>query len=209
VTTSLTASGLTGSLAAETLAAKTLAAEPAPAPATGATVWFTGLPSAGKTTVARAVAEQLGVRGHRVELLDGDVVRETLCADLGFSRADRDRNVARIGFVAALLARHGVFALAPVVSPYAAARDAVRARHTALGLPYLEVHVATPVAECASRDVKGLYARAYAGDLRGLTGVDDPYEPPAEPDLRLDTVGRMVEESAAEVLALLRQRGLA
>jgi len=209
VTTSLTASGLIGSLAAETIAAKTLAAEPVPTPATGATIWFTGLPSAGKTTVARAVAEQLGVRGHRVELLDGDVVRETLCADLGFSRADRDRNVARIGFVAALLARHGVFALAPVVSPYAAARDAVRARHAALSLPYLEVHVATPVAECASRDVKGLYARAYAGDLRGLTGVDDPYEPPAEPDLRLDTVGRMVEESAAEVLALLRHRGLA
>lgn len=209
MTTSLTASGLIGSLAAETIAAKTLAAEPVPTPATGATIWFTGLPSAGKTTVARAVAEQLGVRGHRVELLDGDVVRETLCADLGFSRADRDRNVARIGFVAALLARHGVFALAPVVSPYAAARDAVRARHAALGLPYLEVHVATPVAECASRDVKGLYARAYAGDLRGLTGVDDPYEPPAEPDLRLDTVGRMVEESAAEVLALLRHRGLA
>ena len=186
MTTSLTASGLIGSLAAETIAAKTLAAEPVPTPATGATIWFTGLPSAGKTTVARAVAEQLGVRGHRVELLDGDVVRETLCADLGFSRADRDRNVARIGFVAALLARHA-----------------------ALGLPYLEVHVATPVAECASRDVKGLYARAYAGDLRGLTGVDDPYEPPAEPDLRLDTVGRMVEESAAEVLALLRHRGLA
>jgi len=204
VTTSLTATGLAGSLAA-----KTLAAEPVPTPATGATVWFTGLPSAGKTTVARAVAEQLGVRGHRVELLDGDVVRETLCADLGFSRADRDRNVARIGFVAALLARHGVYALAPVVSPYAVARDAVRARHAALGLPYLEVHVATPVAECASRDVKGLYARAYAGDLCGLTGVDDPYEPPAQPDLRLDTVGRMVEESAAEVLALLRQRGLA
>lgn len=209
MTTSLTASGLAGSLAAETLAAESLAAEPIPTPATGATVWFTGLPSAGKTTVARAVAEQLSVRGHRVELLDGDVVRETLCADLGFSRPDRDRNVARIGFVAALLARHGVFVLAPVISPYAAARDAVRARHAALGLPYLEVHVATPVAECASRDVKGLYARAYAGDLRGLTGVDDPYEPPAQPDLRLDTVGRMVEESAAEVLALLRHRGLA
>jgi adenylylsulfate kinase len=204
VTMSLTASGPAGSLAAQTLAA-----EPVPAPATGATVWFTGLPSAGKTTVAKAVAEQLGIRGHRVELLDGDVVRETLCADLGFSRGDRDRNVARIGFVAALLARHGVFALAPVVSPYAAARDAVRHRHAALGVPYVEVHVATPVAECASRDVKGLYARAYAGDLRGLTGVDDPYEPPAQPDLRLDTVGRMVEETAAEVLALLRHRGLA
>jgi adenylylsulfate kinase len=204
VTTSLTAPTVT-----ETLPARSLVAEPVPAPATGATVWFTGLPSAGKTTVARAVAEQLAVRGHRVELLDGDAIRETLCADLGFSRADRDRNVDRIGFVATLLARHGVFALAPVVSPYSAARDAVRARHATLDLPFLEVHVATAVGECAARDVKGLYAKAYAGELPGFTGVDDPYEPPAQPDLRLDTVGRMVEESAADVLALLRRRGLA
>jgi adenylylsulfate kinase len=180
-----------------------------PPPGRGATVWFTGLPSAGKTSVARAVAEQLSVRGHRVEMLDGDELRRTLCADLGFSPADRDRNVARIGYVAALLARNGVFALAPVISPYAAARDAVRARHGALGLPFLEVHVATPVEECVARDVKGLYARAYAGDLRGLTGVDDPYQPPSQPDLRLDTVGRLVEQSAAEVLSLLRWRGLA
>jgi adenylylsulfate kinase len=204
VTRSLTASSFAGPLPA-----RSLVTEPVPALQTGATVWFTGLPSAGKTTVARAVAEQLAVRGHRVELLDGDAIRETLCADLGFSPVDRDRNVDRIGFVATLLARHGVFALAPVVSPYAAARDAVRARHAALGLPYLEVHVATPVAECATRDVKGLYAKAYAGELHGFTGVDDPYEPPPRPDLRLDTVGRMVQESAAEVLALLRGRGLA
>jgi adenylylsulfate kinase len=204
VTTSLTESGPAGALAAESLAT-----QPYPVSVSGATVWFTGLPCAGKTTVARAVAEQLSARGHRVELLDGDAIRETLCADLGFSRPDRDRNVARIGFVAALLARNGVFALAPVVSPYAAARDAVRARHAAQHVPYVEVHVATTVEECAARDVKGLYARAYAGQLRGLTGVDDPYEPPDKPDLRLETAGRMVEESAAEVLALLRRRGLA
>jgi len=204
VTTSLTASG-----PASALAAQSLAAQPYQASAAGATIWFTGLPSAGKTTVAQAVAEQLSARGHRVELLDGDAIRGTLCADLGFSKLDRDRNVARIGFVAALLARHGVFALAPVVSPYAAARDAVRARHAALHLPYIEVHVDTPVEECAARDVKGLYAQAYAGQLPGLTGVDDPYEPPVAPDLRLQTVGRMVEESAAEVLSLLRSRGLA
>ena len=189
--------------------AAALAAQPYQACAAGATIWFTGLPSAGKTTVAQAVAEQLSARGHRVELLDGDAIGGTLCADLGFSKPDQDRDVARVGFVAALLARHGVFALAPVVSPYAAARDAVRARHTALHLPYVEVHVATPVEECAARDVKGLYAQAYAGQLPGLTGVDDPYEPPGTPDLRLETVGRMVEESAAEVLALLRSRGLA
>ncbi len=176
--------------------------------APGGTVWLTGLPSAGKTTVARAVAEVVRARGRRVEVLDGDAVRETLCADLGFSRADRDTNVARIGYLAALLARHGVLVLAAVVSPYAAARAAVRDRHRAEALPFVEVHVATPVAECAARDVKGLYARAYAGRLRGLTGVDDAYEPPPSPELRLDTDGT-VDHSAAAVLDLLYREGLA
>jgi adenylylsulfate kinase len=175
----------------------------------GVTVWLTGLPSAGKTTVARAVAAELTSRGRRVELLDGDLVRETLCADLGFSRADRDANVSRIGFVAALLAKHGVAVLAPVISPYAAARDAVRAQHAALGAAFLEVHIATPVAECAARDVKGLYARQRRGELRGLTGVDDPYEPPAAPELRVDTAGHTVADSAGAVLAALAERGLA
>jgi adenylylsulfate kinase len=185
-------------------------ADPAGAPADqpGGTVWLTGLPSAGKTTVARAVAAELIRRGRRVEVLDGDVVRESLCADLGFSRADRDTNVARIGFVAELLAKHGVIALAPVISPYAAARDAVRARHAAAGVAFLEVHVATPVGECAARDVKGLYARQRAGELTGLTGVDDPYEPPAAPELRVRTTGT-VDQTAAAVLAALTERGLA
>jgi adenylylsulfate kinase len=185
-------------------------ADPAGAPADqpGGTVWLTGLPSAGKTTVARAVAAELTRRGRRVEVLDGDVVRESLCADLGFSRADRDTNVARIGFVAELLAKHGVIALAPVISPYAAARDAVRARHAAAGIAFLEVHVATPVGECAARDVKGLYARQRAGELTGLTGVDDPYEPPAAPDLRVQTTGT-VDQTAAAVLTALTERGLA
>ncbi|HVQ92104.1 MAG TPA: adenylyl-sulfate kinase [Mycobacteriales bacterium] len=180
----------------------------APADQPGGTVWLTGLPSAGKTTVARAVAAELTRRGRRVEVLDGDVVRESLCADLGFSRADRDTNVTRIGFVAALLAKHGVIALAPVISPYAAARDAVRARHAAAGVAFLEVHVATPVRECAARDVKGLYARQRAGELTGLTGVDDPYEPPAAPELRVETAGT-VDQTAAAVLAALTERGLA
>lgn len=191
--------------------AATPAAGPSHAPdhvtGPGVTIWLTGLPSAGKTTIARAVAAELGRRGRPVELLDGDVVRETLCADLGFSRADRDRNVARIGFVAALLARHGVTVLAPVVSPYAAARDAVRARHAEVGAAFLEVHVATPVDECAARDVKGLYARQRAGELTGLTGVDDPYEPPLEPELRLPTAGRTVAETAGTVLTALTERG--
>jgi adenylylsulfate kinase len=182
------------------------AAPAAPGTGPGVTIWLTGLPSAGKTTIARAVAAELTRRGRRVELLDGDVVRQTLCADLGFSRADRDRNVARIGFVAALLAKHGVAVLAPVISPYAAARAEVRAQHAELGVPFLEVHVATPVAECAVRDVKGLYARQRAGELRGLTGVDDPYEPPPAPELALDTTGRTVTESAAAVLAALASR---
>src|SRR5215211_5907865 len=132
---------------------------------TGATVWLTGLPSSGKTTIARGVAAVLRADGQRVEVLDGDAVRETLSAGLGFSRADRETNIDRIGFVADLLARNGVLVLAAVISPYGAARDRVRARHARSGAPYLEVHVATPVQTCAARDVKGLYARQARGDL--------------------------------------------
>jgi adenylylsulfate kinase len=174
---------------------------------TGATVWLTGLPSAGKTTIAHAVAERLRAAGRRVEVLDGDAVRETLSAGLGFSRADRETNIDRIGFVADLLARNGVLVLASVISPYAAARDLVRARHARSGTPFLEVYVATPVAECAARDVKGLYAKQAAGLISGLTGVDDLYEPPPAPDLTIDTRGRAVPDTATAVLDLLRQKG--
>jgi adenylylsulfate kinase len=175
---------------------------------TGATVWFTGLPSAGKTTLAHAVAGLLRSGGNRVEVLDGDAVRESLSAGLGFSRADRETNIDRIGFVADLLARNGVLVLAAVISPYATARDRVRDRHAGSGTAFLEVHVATPVAECAARDVKGLYARQARGELTGLTGVDDVYEPPPSPELRLDTTGRQVGEDAAAVLELLRRKGI-
>lgn len=171
----------------------------------GATVWLTGLPSAGKTTIAHAVAAVLRAQGRRVEVLDGDAVRETLSAGLGFGRADRETNIDRIGYVADLLARNGVLVLAAVISPYVAARDRVRARHAESGTPFLEVHVATPVEECAARDVKGLYARQARGELTGLTGVDDTYEPPAAPELRLDTRGA-VAGTAAAVLELLRDR---
>jgi adenylylsulfate kinase len=174
----------------------------------GATVWLTGLPSAGKTTIARAVAEVLRSGGHRVEVLDGDAVRETLSAGLGFSRADRETNIDRIGYVADLLARNGVLVLASVISPYAAARDRVRARHASSATPFFEVYVATPVRECAARDVKGLYARQAAGDLVGLTGVDDVYEPPPAADLTLDTRDRTVADTAAAVLDLLRRKGI-
>jgi adenylylsulfate kinase len=188
--------------------APTPAPAPAPAPATGATVWLTGLPSAGKTTIATALAEQLAARGRRVEVLDGDEIRTFLSAGLGFSRADRDQNVQRIGFVAELLASHGVIVLVPVIAPYADSRAAVRERHQAAGTGYLEVHVATPVEVCSQRDVKGLYARQAAGEISGLTGVDDPYEAPAEPDLRIETHRQDVEESTAALSALLSERGL-
>ena len=178
-------------------------------PHAGATVWLTGLPSAGKTTIAHAAAERLRGDGHGVEVLDGDEIREFLSAGLGFSREDRHTNVQRIGFVAELLASHGVTVLVPVIAPYADSREAVRKRHEQHGTTYLEVHVATPVEVCSERDVKGLYAKQAAGEISGLTGVDDPYEIPAAPDLRIETHGRTVAESAAALIALLVERKLA
>ncbi|WP_377272179.1 adenylyl-sulfate kinase [Peterkaempfera sp. SMS 1(5)a] len=175
----------------------------------GATVWLTGLPSAGKTTIAYALAELLRAEGHRVEVLDGDEIRTFLSAGLGFTREDRHTNVTRIGFVAELLASHGVKVLAPVIAPYAASRAAVRERHTEAGTDFLEVHVATPVEVCSVRDVKGLYAKQAAGEISGLTGVDDPYEAPDRPDLRIEAHTQSVAESAAALHALLTTRGLA
>jgi adenylylsulfate kinase len=176
---------------------------------TGATVWLTGLPSAGKTTIAYALAERLRADGHRVEVLDGDEIRDFLSAGLGFSREDRHTNVQRIGFVAELLASNGVKVLVPVIAPYADSREAVRKRHQGEGTAFLEVHVATPVEVCSVRDVKGLYAKQAAGEISGLTGVDDPYEAPENPDLRLQTQDHTVEDSAAVLTALLVERGLA
>jgi adenylylsulfate kinase len=182
---------------------------PSPRTATGATVWLTGLPSAGKTTLATALAARLSEAGvERVELLDGDEVREFLSKGLGFSREDRDTNVLRIGWVAATLARNGVLVLASVISPFADTRDAVRALHATKGAGYLEVHVATPVEVCSARDVKGLYARQRAGELHGLTGVDAPYEPPTSPEARIPTHEQSLEQSVDQLVALLRARGL-
>ncbi|MFJ3928575.1 adenylyl-sulfate kinase [Streptomyces sp. NPDC090022] len=174
----------------------------------GATVWLTGLPSAGKTTLAHALADRLRAGGRRVEVLDGDEIRAFLSAGLGFSREDRDTNVRRIGMVAEVLARNGVLALVPAIAPYADSRAAVRGRHEASGTAYLEVHVATPVEVCSARDVKGLYARQAAGELSGLTGVDDPYEVPESPDLRIAAHTQTVAESAERLLTLLSERGL-
>ena len=164
------------------------------------------VPGTGKTTLAKALARELA---GRVEVLDGDEVREFLTKGLGFSREDRDTNVLRIGWVAATLARHGVLVLASVISPFAHTRDQVRALHERKGAGFLEVHVATPVEVCSERDVKGLYARQRAGQLHGLTGVDAPYEPPAAPEAVVRTQERTVEQSVDQLVALLRERGLA
>ncbi|MCU1678373.1 MAG: cysC2 [Frankiales bacterium] len=174
----------------------------------GATLWFTGLPSAGKSTVARAVAERLRADGHPVELLDGDEVRPHLSQGLGYSKEDRDINVARIGYVARLLARNGVLALVPVVAPYREARHAVREAHAKDGAPYLEIFVSTPLDVCAERDVKGLYAKAAAGEMTGMTGVDDPYEEPLTPEVTLPTQEWPLAESVERVYDALRERGL-
>jgi adenylylsulfate kinase len=169
----------------------------------GVTVWLTGVPSAGKTTIAGLVEKRLAGAGVAVEHLDGDVARAHLTKGLGFSKEDRDENIRRIGYVAGLLTRHGVVVLVSAISPYRAVRDEVR------GLigSFLEVHVDAGLDTVRRRDVKGLYARHARGELRGLTGVDDPYEPPLSPELVLRTDAEPPEASAAKVLALLEARG--
>ena len=179
------------------------------APGAGATVWLTGLPSAGKTTLATALAERLRAQDVlAVENLDGDEVREFLSKGLGFTREDRDTNVLRIGWVAATLAKHGVLVLASVISPFAATRDEVRTLHAERDAGFLEVHIATPVEVCSERDVKGLYARQRSGALSGLTGVDAPYEPPVAPEARIPTHEQSLEQSVDQLLALLVEHGL-
>ncbi|HWH05592.1 MAG TPA: adenylyl-sulfate kinase [Gaiellaceae bacterium] len=171
-------------------------------------LWLTGLPGAGKSTLARLAAAELERRGRLVELLDGDVVRTHLSRDLGFSRADRETNVERIAWVAARLVRAGAVVVVAAIAPYASSRRAARALVEEHGA-FVEVHVATPLEECMRRDPKGLYARAAAGEIAGVTGLDDPYEEPEAPELRLDTAGAAPEESLARLLEALRERGLA
>jgi adenylyl-sulfate kinase len=170
----------------------------------GFVVWFTGLSGAGKTTIANIVAPELERRGSTIDTLDGDVVRTHLSHGLGYSKEDRDANIARIAWVASRIARAGGAVVVSAISPYEDARHHARQLIEA-HVPFVEVHVATSLEECARRDPKGLYAKAFSGELEDFTGVSAPYEEPLHPELRLDTTGQTPAESSALVLAALEQ----
>jgi sulfate adenylyltransferase len=171
----------------------------------GFCVWFTGLSGSGKTTTAEALLEELERRGRTVTLLDGDVVRRHLSQGLGFTRQDRDTNILRIGFVAAEVVRHGGAVIAAAISPYRSTRD--EARRMVGEDNFIEVFVDTPMDVCEQRDVKGMYARARRGEIAAFTGVDDPYEPPLAPEIKLDTVHASLEENLARIVAYLEGHG--
>ncbi|HTA15242.1 MAG TPA: adenylyl-sulfate kinase [Solirubrobacteraceae bacterium] len=171
--------------------------------ARGATIWITGLPSSGKSTLGAAVEERLVGQGRGAYLLDGDNLRCGICGDLGFERSDREANVQRVGELARLFADSGAVAVVALVSPYEQMRTQVRERHQQDNLPFFEVFLDTPVRVCAERDPKGLYARALSGELEGFTGIDDPYEPPMRPDLQL-TPELPVPVAVDSVLELLQ-----
>ena len=171
----------------------------------GFTLWFTGLSGAGKTTISQIVEDELRDRGSRVEVLDGDVVRENLSKGLGFSKEDRDTNIRRIAFVADLLSRNGVPVITAAISPYRELRDEAR---ELMGDRFIEVFVKASVEVCAERDVKGLYEKAFKGEIKEFTGVSDPYEEPTSPELVIDTELHSAEESAALVVTRLEELGL-
>jgi adenylyl-sulfate kinase len=170
----------------------------------GFTLWFTGLSGAGKTTLARLVEAELLSRGHRVEVLDGDIIRTNLSKGLGFSKEDRDTNIRRIGFVCNLLTRNGVVAIAAAISPYRDVRDEVRRD---IG-SFVEVYLKCPIDVLAERDAKGLYKKALAGELKNFTGVDDPYEAPIAPEVLVETNLETPEASAAQIIARLEELSL-
>jgi adenylylsulfate kinase len=169
----------------------------------GVTVWFTGLSGAGKTTIRIALEQKLRAQNLKVEVLDGDIVRQNLTKGLGFNKEDRDENIRRIGFVSHLLTRNGVIVLVSAISPYRNIREEVRER---IG-DFIEVYANAPLAVCESRDVKGLYKRARAGEIKQFTGIDDPYEPPLNPEVECRTDQETLEESVAKVWAELEKRG--
>jgi len=170
----------------------------------GFTLWFTGLSGAGKTTIAEIVEKELRHRRGRIEVLDGDIVRTNLSKGLGFSREDRDTNVLRIGFVADLLTRNGVGVIVSAISPFKEVRDQVRRK---VGEDFIEIFVDAPLEVCAGRDVKGLYKKAFAGEIAQFTGVSDPYEAPAAPELHIKTHEEEPKESASRVIGKLEELG--
>ena len=168
------------------------------------TLWFTGLPCAGKSTLAREIGAELRERGHSIEILDGDVVRRTLCKGLGFSKEDRDENISRLGWVCSLLNRHGIVAITAVVSPYREARNQVRK-----AIPrFIEIYVKAPLSVCMDRDDKGMYARAMAGEISHFTGVDDPYEEPDAPDIIAETHNTSVPQCVRSIIEHLETIGM-
>jgi adenylylsulfate kinase len=169
----------------------------------GVVVWFTGFSWAGKSTIAEALTDKLRSQGCKLEVLDGDEIRENLTKDLGFSKEDRDTNIRRIGFVAQLLARNGVIVLVPVISPYRAIREEMRASID----NFVEVFVNAPISVCEERDVKGLYKQVRAGKIKQFTGIDDPYEPPTNPEVECRTDIEDVSESVAKILTKLENLG--
>jgi adenylylsulfate kinase len=169
----------------------------------GVTLWFTGLSGAGKTTITQALEKKLRESGYGIEVLDGDVVRTNLTKGLGFSKADRDENIRRIGFVSHLLTRHGVIVLVSAISPYRDIREEVRQK---IG-DFVEIFVNAPLAVCEGRDVKGLYEKARKGEIKGFTGIDDPYEEPLNPEVECRTDLESLEESVAKVWAKLIELG--
>jgi adenylyl-sulfate kinase len=171
----------------------------------GLTLWFTGLSGSGKSTLATFLTPRLRELGKRVEILDGDEVRENLSKGLGFSKEDRDTNIRRIGFVANLLARNGVVAITAAISPYRAVRDEVRSKAQA---PFVEVYVHCPIDVLEDRDTKGLYKKAKAGVIKNFTGISDPYEAPENPEVTVDTSKETIEQSAEKILAYLRKHAL-
>lgn len=171
----------------------------------GFVLWFTGLSGAGKTTIADIVEARLKDRGSKIEVLDGDVVRTNLSKGLGFSREDRDTNIARIAFVADLLARNDVPVITAAISPYAETRDA--ARELIGDDKFIEIHVATSLEECEARDTKGLYAKARSGEIKEFTGISDPYEAPVNPEITIQTEGATPDESADQIFEYLESNG--
>ncbi len=175
----------------------------------GFTIWFTGLSGAGKTTLAQALQAELGRQGIKLEVLDGDEVRSNLSKGLGFSKEDRDTNIRRMGYVSRLLARNGAAVIAAAISPYRAVREEVRRSIEAEGAGFIEVFVKCPIKVLAERDVKGLYKKALAGEIKEFTGVSDPYEEPLDPEVVVETDRESIEQSAAKIIReLQRQRFL-